>query len=150
MVGLQILQQPRPCCLAEGDPLVLECRAQGNPPPQYQWFRNRRPVEGARDPRLQVLQTPHVALCGMAQLGVGQWSAVWGSSVAPALHPLQVQLVTTAERGTYSCRVFNLFHELWSQEVDVEIGEGTLCIPCSLPYSTLCAVQPHSPITPLS
>ncbi|XP_015742276.1 mucosa-associated lymphoid tissue lymphoma translocation protein 1-like isoform X1 [Coturnix japonica] len=86
MVGLQILQQPRPCCLAEGDPLVLECRAQGNPPPQYQWFRNRRPVEGARDPRLQV------------------------------------QLVTTAERGTYSCRVFNLFHELWSQEVDVEIG----------------------------
>ncbi|XP_072213420.1 mucosa-associated lymphoid tissue lymphoma translocation protein 1-like isoform X2 [Excalfactoria chinensis] len=86
MEGLQILQQPQPCRLAEGDPLVLECRALGNPPPQYQWFRNRRPVEGARAPRLQV------------------------------------QLVTTAERGTYSCRVFNLFHELWSQEVDVEIG----------------------------
>ncbi|XP_019465487.1 mucosa-associated lymphoid tissue lymphoma translocation protein 1-like, partial [Meleagris gallopavo] len=86
MAGLQILQQPQPCHLAEGDPLVLECRALGNPPPQYQWFRNRRPVEGARGPRLQV------------------------------------QLVTTAERGTYSCRVFNLFHELWSQEVDVEIG----------------------------
>ncbi|XP_048783465.1 mucosa-associated lymphoid tissue lymphoma translocation protein 1-like isoform X1 [Lagopus muta] len=86
MAGLQILQQPQPCRLAEGDPLVLECRALGNPPPQYQWFRNRRPVEGARGPRLQV------------------------------------QLVTTAERGTYSCRVFNLFHELWSQEVDVEIG----------------------------
>uniref|UniRef100_A0A8V1AHF5 Paracaspase 2 n=1 Tax=Gallus gallus TaxID=9031 RepID=A0A8V1AHF5_CHICK len=86
MAGLQILQQPRPCRLAEGDPLVLECRALGNPPPQYQWFRNRRPVEGARAPQLQV------------------------------------QLVTTAERGTYSCRVFNLFHELWSQEVDVEIG----------------------------
>ncbi|XP_031460590.1 mucosa-associated lymphoid tissue lymphoma translocation protein 1-like isoform X2 [Phasianus colchicus] len=86
MAGLQILQQPQPCRLAEGDPLVLECRALGNPPPQYQWYRNRRPVEGARAPRLQV------------------------------------QLVTTAERGTYSCRVFNLFHELWSQEVDVEIG----------------------------
>ncbi|XP_042742780.1 LOW QUALITY PROTEIN: mucosa-associated lymphoid tissue lymphoma translocation protein 1-like [Lagopus leucura] len=69
-----------------GGPSGLECRALGNPPPQYQWFRNRRPVEGARGPRLQV------------------------------------QLVTTAERGTYSCRVFNLFHELWSQEVDVEIG----------------------------
>ncbi|XP_042650208.1 LOW QUALITY PROTEIN: mucosa-associated lymphoid tissue lymphoma translocation protein 1-like [Tyto alba] len=64
----------------------LECRAIGNPPPQYQWFRNRRPVEGAQAPRLQV------------------------------------KLVTTAERGSYSCRVFNLFHELWSQEVDVEIG----------------------------
>ncbi|NXF63656.1 MALT1 protein, partial [Ciccaba nigrolineata] len=88
MVGLQILRQPRPCCLAEGDTLVLECRAIGNPPPQYQWFRNRRPVEGAQAPRLQV------------------------------------KLVTTAERGSYSCRVFNLFHEVWSQEVDVEIGES--------------------------
>ncbi|XP_014739870.1 PREDICTED: LOW QUALITY PROTEIN: mucosa-associated lymphoid tissue lymphoma translocation protein 1-like [Sturnus vulgaris] len=64
----------------------LECRAIGNPPPQYQWFRNRRPVEGAQAPQLQV------------------------------------KLVTTAERGSYSCRVFNLFHEVWSQEVDVEIG----------------------------
>ncbi|NXC86304.1 MALT1 protein, partial [Cercotrichas coryphoeus] len=88
MAGLQILRQPRPCCLAEGDTLVLECRAIGNPPPQYQWFRNRRPVEGAQAPQLQV------------------------------------KLVTTAERGSYSCRVFNLFHEVWSQEVDVEIGEG--------------------------
>ncbi|NXG36914.1 MALT1 protein, partial [Dromaius novaehollandiae] len=89
MVGLQILRQPRPCRLAEGDTLALECRAIGNPPPQYQWFRNRRPVEGARAPQLQV------------------------------------KLVTTAERGSYSCRVFNLFHEVWSREVDVEIGEGS-------------------------
>ncbi|XP_050177453.1 mucosa-associated lymphoid tissue lymphoma translocation protein 1-like [Myiozetetes cayanensis] len=86
MAGLQILRQPRPCRLAEGDTLALECRAIGNPPPQYQWFRNRRPVEGAQAPQLQV------------------------------------KLVTTAERGSYCCRVFNLFHEVWSQEVDVEIG----------------------------
>ncbi|XP_068012516.1 mucosa-associated lymphoid tissue lymphoma translocation protein 1-like isoform X2 [Melanerpes formicivorus] len=86
MAGLQILRQPQPCHLAEGDTLALECRAIGNPPPQYQWFRNRCPVEGAQAPRLQV------------------------------------KLVTTAERGSYSCRVFNLFHEVWSQEVDVEIG----------------------------
>ncbi|NWR81338.1 MALT1 protein, partial [Centropus unirufus] len=89
MVGLQILQQPQPCHLAEGDTLVLECRAIGNPPPQYQWCRNQCPVEGAQTPRLEV------------------------------------KLVTTAERGSYSCRVFNLFHEVWSQEVDVEIGEGS-------------------------
>ncbi|NXQ80948.1 MALT1 protein, partial [Nyctibius grandis] len=88
MAGLQILRQPRPCHLAEGDTLVLECRAVGNPPPQYQWFRNRCPMEGAQAPRLQV------------------------------------ELVTTAERGSYCCRVFNLFHEVWSREVDVEIGEG--------------------------
>ncbi|NXK79573.1 MALT1 protein, partial [Amazona guildingii] len=87
MSGLQILQHPQPCRLAEGDSLVLECRAIGTPPPQYQWFRNRRPLEGAQAPRFQV------------------------------------KLVTTAERGSYSCRVFNLFHELWSREVDVEIGE---------------------------
>lgn len=79
MAGLQILQQPRPCRLAEGDPLVLECRALGNPPPQYQWFRNRRPVEGARAPQLQVLQTPCLALRGTARHGVGQQSTVWGS-----------------------------------------------------------------------
>ncbi|XP_021383945.1 mucosa-associated lymphoid tissue lymphoma translocation protein 1 [Lonchura striata] len=86
MAGLQILRQPRPCRLSEGDTLALECRAIGNPPPQYQWFRNRRPVEGAQAPQFQV------------------------------------KLVTTAERGSYSCHVFNLFHEVWSQEVDVEIG----------------------------
>ncbi|NXG76955.1 MALT1 protein, partial [Baryphthengus martii] len=89
MTGLQILRQPQPCHLAEGDTLVLECRAIGNPPPQYQWFRNRRPVEGAQTPQFQV------------------------------------KLVTTAERGSYSCHVFNLFHEVWSREVDVEIGEGS-------------------------
>ncbi|NXL00640.1 MALT1 protein, partial [Mesembrinibis cayennensis] len=99
MAGLQILRQPRPCRLAEGDTLVLECRAIGNPPPQYQWFRNRRPVEGAQAPQLQV------------------------------------KLVTTAERGSYSCRVFNLFHEVWSREVDVEIGEG--------PGQTFCGLPPH-------
>ncbi|NWW86257.1 MALT1 protein, partial [Rhynochetos jubatus] len=87
MAGLQILEQPQPCCLAEGDTLTLECRAIGNPPPQYQWFRNRHPVEGAQAPQLQV------------------------------------KMVTTAERGSYSCRVFNLFHEVWSWEADVEIGE---------------------------
>ena len=42
----------------------------------------------------------------------------------PAPFRRQVKLVTTAERGSYTCRVFNLFHEVWSREVDVEIGEG--------------------------
>lgn len=53
-------------------------------------------------------------------------SAAWSGTLPqpPALSCWQVKLVTTAERGSYSCRVFNLFHELWSQEVDVEIGEG--------------------------
>ncbi|NXB72137.1 MALT1 protein, partial [Donacobius atricapilla] len=121
MAGLQILRQPRPCCLAEGDTLALECRAIGNPPPQYQWFRNRRPVEGAQAPQLQV------------------------------------KLVTTAERGSYSCRVFNLFHEVWSQEVDVEIGEDPrqtsvtpylLCSHCGQYGEQVCPT--HSITTPPS
>ncbi|NXH41237.1 MALT1 protein, partial [Dicaeum eximium] len=116
MAGLQILRQPKPCCLAEGDTLALECRAIGNPPPKYQWFRNRRPVEGAQAPQFQV------------------------------------KLVTTAERGSYSCRVFNLFHEVWSQEVDVEIGEGprqTSVIPhplCSQAGVSYCITTPPSPV----
>ncbi|NXR61141.1 MALT1 protein, partial [Rhadina sibilatrix] len=116
MAGLQILRQPRPCCLAEGDTLALECTALGNPPPQYQWFRNRRPVEGAQAPQLQV------------------------------------KLVTTAERGSYSCRVFNLFHEVWSQEVDVEIGEGlrqtcvTPCLLCSQAGVSPSVTAPPSPV----
>ncbi|NXS34889.1 MALT1 protein, partial [Pomatostomus ruficeps] len=115
MAGLQILRQPQPCRLAEGDTLLLECRAIGNPPPQYQWFRNRRPVEGAQAPQLQV------------------------------------KLVTTAERGRYSCRVFNLFHEVWSQEVDVEIGESPR--QTSMPPSHLLCSQAggsHSVTTPPS
>ncbi|NXG65194.1 MALT1 protein, partial [Hemiprocne comata] len=109
MAGLQILQQPQPCRLAEGDTLVLECRAIGNPPPQYQWFRNQRPVEGAQAPRLQV------------------------------------KLVTTAERGSYSCRVFNLFHEVWSQEVDVEIGEGPKALWSPAPHGECSALSPAPP-----
>uniref|UniRef100_A0A8C3J506 Mucosa-associated lymphoid tissue lymphoma translocation protein 1 n=1 Tax=Calidris pygmaea TaxID=425635 RepID=A0A8C3J506_9CHAR len=44
------------------------------------------------------------------------------AAALPAPSRRQVKLVTTAERGCYSCRVFNLFHEVWSREVDVEIG----------------------------
>lgn len=123
MAGLQILRQPRPCCLAEGDTLALECTAIGNPPPQYQWFRNRRPVEGAQAPQLQVPWDP---LYGTARHGTA-WRSAEQHNTPPqplSLSCRQVKLVTTAERGSYSCRVFNLFHEIWSREVDVEIGEG--------------------------
>lgn len=118
MVGLQILRQPRPCRLAEGDTLTLECRAIGNPPPQYQWFRNRRPVEGAQASQLQVWRDPRR---GMARHGVARCGM---PPQLPTPSRWQVKLVTTDERGSYSCRVFNLFHEVWSREVDVEIGEG--------------------------
>ncbi|XP_066504232.1 MALT paracaspase 2 [Hoplias malabaricus] len=43
---------------------------------------------------------------------------------------LKVPYVTTAHRGTYSCRVYNLYHELWSDNIQVDIGPGS-CIDAS-------------------
>ena len=67
----------------------------------------------------------------MAWHGVAQRGMAWHGMARHGMPPQlptpscrQVKLVTTAERGSYSCRVFNLFHEVWSREVDVEIGEG--------------------------
>ncbi|XP_029469421.1 mucosa-associated lymphoid tissue lymphoma translocation protein 1-like [Rhinatrema bivittatum] len=86
MDGLCILKQPQSCVLQEGDPLELACTAIGNPPPQYQWFRNGTSIQGAK------------------------YSC------------LKVKLATTAERGRYCCRVYNLFREVWSSEAQVEVG----------------------------
>uniref|UniRef100_A0A8C8RR73 Uncharacterized protein n=1 Tax=Pelusios castaneus TaxID=367368 RepID=A0A8C8RR73_9SAUR len=97
MDGLQILCQPQPCTLDEGDSLQLQCVAIGNPPPQYQWFRNGSPIEGARNSHLQV----------------------------PCLGE--------EERGRYACKVFSLFHEVWSQETAVEIGEDSEAVWLSPP-----------------
>uniref|UniRef100_A0A8C8VHW6 MALT1 paracaspase n=1 Tax=Pelusios castaneus TaxID=367368 RepID=A0A8C8VHW6_9SAUR len=70
MDGLQILCQPQPCTLDEGDSLQLQCVAIGNPPPQYQWFRNGSPIEGARNSHLQVPCLGEEEVCGS---GKGHW-----------------------------------------------------------------------------
>lgn len=78
---------------------------------------------------------------GMAQHGTAQCDT---PPQLPTPSPWQVKLVTTAERGSYSCRVFNLFHEVWSREVDVEIGEGPRHTPM-VPrrgVSWLCSASP--------
>ncbi|XP_051977949.1 MALT paracaspase 2 [Xyrauchen texanus] len=38
---------------------------------------------------------------------------------------LKIPCVTTADRGTYMCRVYNLYHEMWSDQVQVNIGPGS-------------------------
>ncbi|XP_078412455.1 mucosa-associated lymphoid tissue lymphoma translocation protein 1-like [Cetorhinus maximus] len=38
---------------------------------------------------------------------------------------LKINGVTTADRGDYCCHVFNLYHEVWSKIVPVEIGPNT-------------------------
>uniref|UniRef100_A0A665VFX5 MALT paracaspase 2 n=1 Tax=Echeneis naucrates TaxID=173247 RepID=A0A665VFX5_ECHNA len=36
---------------------------------------------------------------------------------------LKIPCVTTAHRGLYSCKVFNIYHEAWSDTAKVDIGE---------------------------
>ncbi|KAF7703087.1 MALT paracaspase 2 isoform X1 [Silurus meridionalis] len=86
---LCITEQPRAQLLSEGDTLLLECSAQGNPPPQFQWYHNQQPL-------LKAIR-----------------------------HFIKIPCVTTADRGVYRCRVFTPNHELWSDNVQVEIGPGS-------------------------
>ncbi|KAL4608030.1 hypothetical protein GN956_G24887 [Arapaima gigas] len=86
---LYITHQPRCLSAAEGSSLRLECAAEGNPPPQYQWYHNKEPLS-------------------------------WGNRPT-----LEISCATTATRGQYSCRVYNLYHEVWSQQVQIEIDSGS-------------------------
>ncbi|XP_052446815.1 mucosa-associated lymphoid tissue lymphoma translocation protein 1 homolog isoform X2 [Carassius gibelio] len=38
---------------------------------------------------------------------------------------LEIPCITTADRGIYSCKVYNLYHEAWSDQVQVNIGPGS-------------------------
>uniref|UniRef100_A0AAY4D8F9 MALT paracaspase 2 n=1 Tax=Denticeps clupeoides TaxID=299321 RepID=A0AAY4D8F9_9TELE len=91
--GLQVIYQPKPQTLSEGDRLHLECFAEANPPPQFMWYHNRKPI-------------PMATKCS-----------------------LTVSCVTTADRGMYRCRAYNLYHEMWSEEVYVDVGD--LALKCS-------------------
>ncbi|CAL1593732.1 unnamed protein product [Knipowitschia caucasica] len=37
-------------------------------------------------------------------------------------HSLKIPCVTTAQRGKYTCKAFNLYHKVWSEEAVVTIG----------------------------
>uniref|UniRef100_UPI00398F06E3 MALT paracaspase 2 n=1 Tax=Pristiophorus japonicus TaxID=55135 RepID=UPI00398F06E3 len=89
MYRVHILVQPSSLTLKEGDAMILSCSAMGNPPPQYQWFRNNCALPKANE------------------------------------QYLKINGVTTADRGNYCCHVFNLYHEIWSKVVAVDIGPNT-------------------------
>lgn len=63
---------------------------------------------------------------------------------------LQIPCVTTAQRGQYKCKVFNLYHEVWSEGAIVTIGEEDtqgICIynlTNSAPFASYTFVGPIS------
>ncbi|XP_060889517.1 MALT paracaspase 2 isoform X2 [Labrus mixtus] len=88
--GLHIIHQPQSQAVSEGDTLFLQCKAEANPPAQYEWYHNT------------------VAL------------------KQPKTCSLKIPCVTTANRGPYRCKVFNLYHEVWSDTATVSIGPSSI------------------------
>uniref|UniRef100_A0A667YE20 MALT paracaspase 2 n=1 Tax=Myripristis murdjan TaxID=586833 RepID=A0A667YE20_9TELE len=85
--GLRIVRQPQSQTASEGDTLFLECHAEANPPAQFQWYHNNKPMPEHKT------------------------------------RSLRIPCVTTVHRGLYSCRVYNFYHETWSDTAQVTIGE---------------------------
>ncbi|XP_035503511.2 MALT paracaspase 2 [Scophthalmus maximus] len=88
--GLHITHQPQSQAASEGDSLFLECKAEANPPAQYEWYHNMAPMPQHKT------------------------------------RSLKIPCVTTAHRGKYRCKVFNLYHEMWSDTATVTIGPSSI------------------------
>ncbi|XP_034561958.1 MALT paracaspase 2 isoform X2 [Notolabrus celidotus] len=88
--GLRITHQPQSQAVSEGDTLFLECNAEANPPPKYEWYHNTVPMEQQKT------------------------------------RTLKMPCVTTANRGQYRCKVFNLYHEALSSTATVTIGPSSI------------------------
>ncbi|XP_039984266.1 MALT paracaspase 2 [Xiphias gladius] len=88
--GLRITHQPQSQAASEGDSLLLHCKAEANPPAQYEWYHNAVPMPEHKTPSLKI------------------------------------PCVTTAHRGLYRCKVFNFYHEAWSDTATVTIGPSSI------------------------
>ncbi|KAM9385111.1 MALT paracaspase 2 isoform 2-T2 [Pholidichthys leucotaenia] len=88
--GLYINQHPQSQAAYEGDELLLQCNAVGNPPAQYEWYHNGIPMP---QQKTRCLKIPYV---------------------------------TTAYKGEYRCKVFNLYHETWSNTAAITIGPSSV------------------------
>ncbi|XP_026160675.1 MALT paracaspase 2 [Mastacembelus armatus] len=88
--GLRIIHQPQSQSVSEGNTLLLECKAEANPPAQYVWYHNTVPMPQHKT------------------------------------SSLRIPFVTTAQRGQYRCKVFNLYHEAWSDTATVTIGPSSI------------------------
>lgn len=53
--GLHIIQQPESQAVSEGDALSLKCKAEANPPAQYEWYHNMVPMPQHKTHSLEVI-----------------------------------------------------------------------------------------------
>uniref|UniRef100_A0A8D0A9H9 Scaffold attachment factor B n=1 Tax=Sander lucioperca TaxID=283035 RepID=A0A8D0A9H9_SANLU len=143
---IQITVQPQTQQATVGERVVLTCRAFGPPGLSYQWFRGKEEVSqtlydyvnkknslfpGAASGLLIILQPQSQAVsegdtlfleCNAEANPPAQYE--WYHNMVPMtqhkMRSLKVSIpcVTTAHRGQYRCKMFNLYHEAWnSQEV---------------------------------
>uniref|UniRef100_A0A8C7P355 MALT paracaspase 2 n=1 Tax=Oncorhynchus mykiss TaxID=8022 RepID=A0A8C7P355_ONCMY len=129
MERFQITVQPQAQHATEGGRVVLVCKAIGPAAMGYQWFKGKEEVMRiVRQPRPQVVaEGDSLCLDCFAEANPPpqyQWYHNKQPMPTDKISTLRILCVTTADRGMYSCRVFNLYHEVWSDQVHVKIGES--------------------------
>uniref|UniRef100_A0A8C7G5L5 MALT paracaspase 2 n=1 Tax=Oncorhynchus kisutch TaxID=8019 RepID=A0A8C7G5L5_ONCKI len=126
MERFQITVQPQAQHATEGGRVVLVCKAIGPAAMGYQWFKGKEEVSPL-DITISTLRVSAVQLCQISwdlYVSVHWLYMIVMFGVVMCRDCLQILCVTTADRGMYSCRVFNLYHEVWSDQVHVKIGES--------------------------
>ncbi|KTG40083.1 hypothetical protein cypCar_00009280 [Cyprinus carpio] len=118
MGQIDITMQPQSQRAPEGSPVVLSCRAVGPVELTYQWFKGKDEVPGVNGPEL-VLNPVSAAQQGAYICRISSGDKYVFSNWA------HIPCITTADRGIYSCKIYNLYHEAWSDQVQVNIGPGS-------------------------
>ncbi|KAM6962558.1 MALT paracaspase 2 [Aplochiton taeniatus] len=190
MEQIRLTQQPKAQKAAEGDKVVLSCRAVGPSGLAFQWFRGKEEIQGGNSPDLvlcpftfihqghYICRVNHGESCAFSTWATVRLAPAKGSSPGSSYLPtsvsglqivcqpqhqavsegdslclecyaeanppaqyqwyhnkeptpyktgkLKITCVTTAHRGEYRCRVFNLYHEAWSNAVQLKIGPSSV------------------------
>ncbi|KAF3690955.1 Mucosa-associated lymphoid tissue lymphoma translocation protein 1 [Channa argus] len=123
---IQIQVQPQAQQATVGSRVVLTCRAIGPPGLNYQWFR------GNEEPQSQAISEGDTLLleCKAEANPPAQYEWYHDTVIISQqkTHSLKIPCVTTAHRGQYRCKVFNLYHKCWSDTatvtIDVQMPDG--------------------------
>ncbi|KAF3834808.1 hypothetical protein F7725_027366 [Dissostichus mawsoni] len=151
---IQITVQPQTQQATVGGRVVLTCRASGPPGLSYQWFRGKEEIldgtgstaELVLCPSALVHQGPYICrfttektLCSPSGLMFASSrcsSTLFPGSVS-GLHVIvqpksksvsegDTLLLECTQRGQYKCKMFNLYHEAWTDTATVTIGPSSI------------------------